>query len=350
MTLAALTLGVTTMLGFAYTTDASTYEVKTGDTLYKIAQENQLTVDQLKQLNHLRSTLIFPGQTIQLTNREAPTYEVKKGDTLYSIARTHQMTVTNLMQLNALKSTIIYPGQKLNVNALYSSTYQVKKGDTLYSISKKFQMSVAELKELNGLTNNTIFLGQSLKVQILVTHYEVEKGDTLYSISKKFNMEVAQVKELNQLTSETIYPSQKLIVHFTEKPESNEIKIVTEKGYRFVKEEPGKYQLFSERDGHFYVRIEPLGHHKNLKELKKQAEVYLKSLGNVKEVKEVKNLHDFYQGAKVYFTSSNSTVRQSIVIKEINGQLVRFTIHLPDKEEAEEITPALLKQLQTLNF
>ncbi|MEB1809344.1 MAG: LysM peptidoglycan-binding domain-containing protein [Bacillaceae bacterium] len=254
----ALSLGVTAMMGFAHRADAAIYEVKRGDTLFRIAQENKMTVNELKQANNLKSSIIFPGQKLQVKDAAA--------------------------------------------------SYVVKRGDTLYNIAKKHQMKVDDLKKLNGLTTNTIFLGQKLVIK------EKPAADN-------------SIPAMNK-----------------------EVKLKVQNGYQFVKEEPGKYQLFSKRDPGFFVRVELVDTKANLSDLKKNAQDYLKTTGNVKDVKDLKNIHPFYKGSEFYFTSSNPKVQQSIVVKKMNGQLVKFTLHLLDKEEAEDITPSLLNQLQTIKF
>lgn len=44
------------------------YTVKSGDTLWAIAQNNNASVDQLKTANHLNSDIIFPKQQLKLTS------------------------------------------------------------------------------------------------------------------------------------------------------------------------------------------------------------------------------------------------------------------------------------------
>ncbi|MFX3617704.1 MAG: LysM peptidoglycan-binding domain-containing protein [Sporolactobacillus sp.] len=110
----------------------SNYTVKRGDSLWKIAQAQGMSVSALKSLNHLSSDMIYIGQNLQLSGAPAPAaavqkdqtsqsaasghskdYHVKKGDSLWTIATLHSITVNKLMRANNLTATLIYPGQHL---------------------------------------------------------------------------------------------------------------------------------------------------------------------------------------------------------------------------------------------
>ena len=90
------------------------YVVKSGDTLYKIANLFGITVDELKKANNLTSNLLSIGQRLFIPKTSTyETYTVKKGDTLYSIAREFNTTVTALQTLNNLATSVLTIGQKL---------------------------------------------------------------------------------------------------------------------------------------------------------------------------------------------------------------------------------------------
>ncbi|KHF40612.1 LysM peptidoglycan-binding domain-containing protein [Halalkalibacter okhensis] len=296
----AMTLGLAAMLGFAQNANAATYEVKSGDTLYRIALENHLTVHELKKMNQLTSNLIFPGQRLQVKAGVLVSYEVKKGDTLYHLSRIYNTTVDELKRNNHLVSNTIYPGQTIMVRDANAMEYEVRKGDTLYSISRANNMTVTELKQINNLSSNLILPGQKLAVY-----------------------------------KSTI---------------TKEVKLNVESGFQFIIEEPDIYQLFSIRDDSFFARVQLVDNQTTLSNMKKEAEQYLQVTGPVREVKNVSQLHSFYQDNELYLISENNKVRQSVVIKKINGYYVKITLHLPDKEEAEYFTPRMLNQLQTINF
>jgi len=68
-----------------------------------------VSVNNIKRYNNLKSNNIVVGQTLYL----APTHTVKKGETLYRIAKNNNLSVSKLKTLNGLKSNTIKVGQKL---------------------------------------------------------------------------------------------------------------------------------------------------------------------------------------------------------------------------------------------
>ncbi|MDZ5580287.1 C40 family peptidase [Enterococcus cecorum] len=208
------------------TSNASSYTVKSGDSLWSIANRHGLSVSQLKNMNGLTSDIIYPGQTLKVgqgnnTSTTAPskiatttpapsqvsttssntststskTYTVASGDSLWAIANKHGLSVSQLKNMNGLTSDIIYPGQTLkvgqgnntsttapskiatttpapsqvsttssNTSTSTSKTYTVASGDSLWAIANKHGLSVSQLKNMNGLTSDIIYPGQTLKV------------------------------------------------------------------------------------------------------------------------------------------------------------------------------------------
>lgn len=189
--------------------EASSYQVKPGDSLWKIAQVHQVSVQQLMEWNRLKDAVIFPNQTLlvaevqtaaapkptqkPVTSTPAPnstsTYTVVAGDTLSKIAVKFKTTVAVLQQTNKLSGTTIYVNQKLIVPGAptvstpapvtqpttppptvatpptNTTVYTVVAGDSLSKIGAKFKVSVASLKAWNNLTSDVIRVGQKLNVQ-----------------------------------------------------------------------------------------------------------------------------------------------------------------------------------------
>src|SRR5699024_7961873 len=165
----------------------STYTVKSGDTLSHIAVKYGTSVSDLKKLNNLKSDLIYVGQKLKVNGSSssskpttpapstATTYTVKSGDTLIYIARQYKTNESELKKSKQIKSDLIYFGQILKVNNSPSkpttkapstrTNYTVKSGDILTYMARQYKTSVSELKKLNHLKSDLIYAGQKLKVK-----------------------------------------------------------------------------------------------------------------------------------------------------------------------------------------
>ena len=218
------------------------YTVKSGDTLYNIARKYNTTVNDIINLNYLKSNNLSVGQVLRIPENyynydemSVPnyiTYTVKSGDTLYSIASNNGISVDTIISDNVLTSNNLKVGQvlRLRVSEVLeclgpdfdiplevtpSITYVVKKGDSLYSISKKYGVSVSEITKLNNLSGTNLSIGQELLIPVSddsSNTYIVQKGDSLYSISKKFGVSIDSIKSKNSLKSNLLSVGQKLII------------------------------------------------------------------------------------------------------------------------------------------
>ena len=92
-------------------------------------------------------------------------YTVSKGDSLYKIANLYGISVDELKTVNKLASSVLSIGQQLVIpDSATSKTYVVKRGDTLYGIARDNNTTVDRIKSLNGLSGNTLSVGQVLKL------------------------------------------------------------------------------------------------------------------------------------------------------------------------------------------
>ncbi|WP_182503173.1 C40 family peptidase [Peribacillus huizhouensis] len=247
---------------------ADSYTVKQGDNLHKIAQANKTTVAKIKELNKLDSDVIYVNQvllldqastskTVKAASQPAVNttiHTVVSGDNLTKIANKYGITLGELKNLNNLSSTVIYPGDRLIVSDTKGSpvvempitasskvskgqSYTVKSGDSLWKIANSTNTTVANLKTINNLKSDTLLPGQVLQVGKSIEmnssttptvdtaeqsvakptepkngKYTVKAGDTLAKIASKYSMTFNQLKTMNQLTTDTIYVGQTLII------------------------------------------------------------------------------------------------------------------------------------------
>lgn len=150
------------------------YVVAPKDSLWKIANTYGTTASAIKSLNNLSSDNLSVGQTLLIPKStsvpSAPEtsnviYTVKSGDSLWKIANTYNTTVDQLMKYNNLTNNLLSVGQQIKIPTNNTSnTYTVKSGDSLWSIANKFGTTVDAIKSKNNLTSNLLRIGQILKI------------------------------------------------------------------------------------------------------------------------------------------------------------------------------------------
>ena len=117
------------------------YKVKSGDYLGKIASRYGVTVNQIKNWNHLKSNNIQIGQTLYIYKNGGPTVSQGSGSSGSGSSTTKQVSKTVI--------------------------YTVKSGDSLYKIAKLYPgVSSDDIKRANGLKSDAIRAGQKLTIPI----------------------------------------------------------------------------------------------------------------------------------------------------------------------------------------
>jgi membrane-bound lytic murein transglycosylase D len=122
-------------------TDWIQHKVKRGETLEKIARIYEVSIEDLKQWNHLRTSKIKYGQKIEIYDK--PEERVK---TIATAPVKHTAPV------------------KTSSTGIFSPTHKVKKGESIYTIAKQYGVDISQLKKENNLRRNKIVVGQILKI------------------------------------------------------------------------------------------------------------------------------------------------------------------------------------------
>ncbi|MGK0407935.1 MAG: membrane-bound lytic murein transglycosylase D [Shewanella psychromarinicola] len=119
---------------------------------------------------------VLARRTVVKSSPNKQVYTVKSGDSLWKIAQSQQVNVAQLVKWNNLKkkstltigkTLVIFPNEVANSNASNEKTvnYRVKSGDSLSRIALKYKVTVAELIEWNSLQSSSLIQpGQILKL------------------------------------------------------------------------------------------------------------------------------------------------------------------------------------------
>lgn len=223
----AVVRALATYIGVPYSstsTGGNYYTVKKGDTLWNIANANNISVNELKQANNLTSNSLSIGQLLKIPSKEVSsspenTYTVKAGDSLYKIANQYQTTIAALKELNNLSSNTLQIGQILKLPSSTNvpnnnNVYTVVSGDSLYRIAQRFGVTVDAIMRANNLSNSNLSIGQKLVIPTSTSNqvYTVKAGDSLYRIAQQFNTTAKAIQDLNNLNTTLLSIGQKLLI------------------------------------------------------------------------------------------------------------------------------------------
>ena len=195
------------------------HRIRSGENLQIIAKHYRTTVSLLKEVNHIRGSMIRAGHSLiipvakrKLTSyrlsaeqrrlatqnrhrqgRRKVAYQVQEGDTLWDIARKYGVGVRRLAAWNAMApADPLIPGRRLVIWVEHSRKtasatpisfsvppqkaihrrigYTVRSGDSLALISQRFRVSINDLRRWNKLQRAKYLQpGQHLTVYVDVT-------------------------------------------------------------------------------------------------------------------------------------------------------------------------------------
>lgn len=126
-------------------------------------------------------------------------HEVQSGETLYSIARQYNVTVASLLQINpGLDADNIMAGQNINVPANAQQTVTtpvVTQQPTQSNIQQQVLQQVRQQVQAQG--QQGVEVPSTPNRPAYKTLHEVKKKETLYSISRQYGITVDQLLQAN---------------------------------------------------------------------------------------------------------------------------------------------------------
>lgn len=112
---------------------SSTYKVKLGDSLWKIANSLNMSIGEIKTLNSLKSDTIYPNQVLKVKGTVTSKPSQPK-------APAQPSTPSNSNQSSSSKTT----------------SYTVKSGDSLWKIANQFKVQVQSIRTANSLKSDVL--------------------------------------------------------------------------------------------------------------------------------------------------------------------------------------------------
>lgn len=204
------------------------YTIKSGDTLYQLANKYDTTVAAIMAMNPgLDPNNLKIGQVICIPRSAPPTppcpngflYTIKSGDTIFKLSQQFGVPVEAIIQANpGINPDNLQVGQVICIPRGTSPTppcpngflYTIRPGDTIWRLSQQFGVSVEAIIRANpGINPDNLQIGQEICIPHSAPptpqlppcpngfYYTILAGDSLYSISRKFNVPVQEIQHAN---------------------------------------------------------------------------------------------------------------------------------------------------------
>ncbi|MDZ4715906.1 MAG: LysM peptidoglycan-binding domain-containing protein [Cytophagales bacterium] len=171
------------------------HQVGEKETLYSLSRRYGTTVADILTQNPTADAGLEIGQILRIPyaakSKPAPPVRTAEGlihrvaskETLFSIARQYNVSVDDIVAWNKLREMSLAVGQEILIRNKVSEvpvevkpvvvsgakTHTVAPKETLYSIARMYGMTVPELKEWNGIAGTELKIGQVLRVTASVS-------------------------------------------------------------------------------------------------------------------------------------------------------------------------------------
>lgn len=176
----------------------------------------------------LAAGIVFAGATV--TTASAQEHEVQTGESLWKIANKYGTSIDELIEINELKSTVIYPKQIIQIdeaeeNETAKDSHKVQAGDTLGKIAKQYDVTVEELKDWNNLQSDVIYVGGVLALYGEQSESAPQEEVSAELVSQETEQPAEQPKEEPVETTQVEQESQSEEGNTEEKAEGKTISV-----------------------------------------------------------------------------------------------------------------------------
>ncbi len=131
-------------------------------------------------------------------------YIVKEDDTLSKIAESNNISVDELINANTMEQVELKQGQKLIIPVSENQPffyYTIEEGDNLSKIADAYGIDRSKLAKLNGLDDNTIlFVGNRLVIpKEGIDFYITKENDTIEQVLSVLNKTYDDISKKNKV-------------------------------------------------------------------------------------------------------------------------------------------------------
>jgi len=165
---ATLLLAILPSLALSEGSRPQVHTVRQGETLSAVARTYDVSVKDLRRINHLRSkSRLKAGSQLVVRESIPETYTVRKGDTLWRIARRYNLDADALLELNRMESEDLRPGRELALVAPDDSTLpadavKLPTEAELAEIAKAAPVSAPEQKAEESIKDRVIRVAERM--------------------------------------------------------------------------------------------------------------------------------------------------------------------------------------------
>lgn len=184
------------------------YYAELGDTFASVAQKFSVSEKDLKALNNIPA--VIQGSRLKIPCKgggcgHGTFYSIRRGDTLFRIARKNSISVETLLRNNPFLNPSYYlPGQVivLPYSKQMLAYYTLGRNERLADVLKRYDMDISTFCSLNPKTD-PMCLRDGMRVKVRKNHtwgirYTVKQGDTLVSVADRFGIRVSSLLAANR--------------------------------------------------------------------------------------------------------------------------------------------------------